>query len=307
MKDYICTTPIALIIFNRPNLTQRVLEEIRKIRPIKLLVIADAPRPNRRDDIENCALARNLIDGIDWDCEVVKNYSPTHLGCGRRPATGIDWVFSLVEEAIILEDDCLPHPTFFPYCQELLKKYSGDQRIMSISGNNFQFGRRRTADSYYFSRYTQTCGWATWKRAWQHYDFDMLLWPEVRKGQWLFDIFGSIQVANHNDQPQFEVIGGVRIAQYWYRMFEAAYHKKIDAWDFQFAFACFLQSGLHILPNVNLISNIGYGLEGTHTKDMGSSLANLPVEAVELPLKHPLFIIRDAWADTFLQANNFSC
>ncbi len=307
MKEYICTTPIALIIFNRPNLTQRVLKEIRKIKPMKLLVIADAPRPNRRDDIENCTLVRNLIDGIDWECEVIKNYSPIHLGCGKRPATGIDWVFSLVEEAIILEDDCLPHPTFFPYCQELLKKYSGDQRIMSISGNNFQFGRRRTADSYYFSRYTQTCGWATWKRAWQHYDFDMLLWPEVRKGQWLFDIFGSMQVVSHNDQPQFEVTGGVRIAQYWYRMFEAAYHKKIDAWDFQFAFACFLQNGLHILPNVNLVSNIGYGPEGTHTKDMGSSLANLPAEAMELPLKHPLFIIRDAWADTFLQANNFSC
>ncbi len=307
MKDYICTTPVALIIFNRPNLTQRVLGEIRKIRPTKLLVIADAPRLNRKDDIENCAQARNLIEKIDWDCEVVKNYSPIHLGCGRRPATGIDWVFSLVEEAIILEDDCLPHPTFFPYCQELLKKYSGDQRIMSISGNNFQCGRRRTADSYYFSRYTQTCGWATWKRAWQHYDFDMKLWPEVRKGQWLFDIFGSMQVASYNEQLKFEVIGGVRIAQYWYRMFEAAYHKKIDAWDFQFAFACFLQSGLHILPNINLVSNIGYGPDGTHTKDMGSSLANLPVEAIELPLKHPQFIIRDAWADTFLQANNFFC
>lgn len=306
MKDFVCTTPIALIIFNRPDLTQRVFAEIRKVRPEKLLVIADAPRPNREDDIENCALVRTIIETINWDCEVIKNYSPIHLGCGRRPATGIDWIFSLVEEAIILEDDCLPHPTFFPYCQELLKKYSDDRRIMSISGNNFQYGRRRTADSYYFSRYTQTCGWATWKRAWQHYDFDMKIWPEVRDGQWLFDIFGSMQVVAHNHQPQFEVIGGVRIVQYWHRMFEAAYQKKIDAWDFQFAFASFLQSGLHILPNLNLISNIGYGPEGTHTKNMESPLANIPVEAMGFPLRHPQFIIRDAWADAFLQAHNFS-
>jgi hypothetical protein len=306
MKDFVCTTPIALIIFNRPDLAQRVFAEIRKVRPEKLLVIADAPRPNREDDIENCALVRNMIETIDWGCEVIKNYSPIHLGCGRRPATGIDWIFSLVEEAIILEDDCLPHPTFFPYCQELLKRYSDDRRIMSISGNNFQYGRRRTADSYYFSRYTQTCGWATWKRAWQHYDFDMKIWPEVRNGQWLFDIFGSMQVVAHNHQPQFEMTGGMRIAQYWHRMFEAAYQKKIDAWDFQFAFASFLQSGLHILPNLNLISNIGYGPEGTHTKNMESPLANIPVEAMGFPLRHPPFIIRDAWADAFLQAHNFS-
>jgi hypothetical protein len=305
MKDFICTTPIAFIIFNRPEHTQRVFAEIRKSKPVKLLVIADGPRPNRVDDIENCAIVRNIIETIDWDCEVLKNYSSINLGCGKRPASGLDWVFSIVEEAIILEDDCLPHETFFPYCQELLQRYRDDKRIMSISGNNFQFGRRRTHDSYYLSRYTQTCGWATWQRAWKYYDFDMKLWPEVRNGQWLFDIFGSMQVVERNNRYQFEVIGGVNIAEYWHRMFDIAYYKKIDAWDFQFAFACFLQSGLHVLPNINLVANIGYGPEGTHTKNAGSSLANIPVEAMQFPLQHPQVFIRDAWADAFLQANNF--
>lgn len=307
MKEFICTTPVALIIFNRPGLTQQVFTAIRKVRPVKLLVIADAPRADQKDDIENCALARNIIEGIDWECEVVKNYAANHLGCGKRPATGIDWIFSLVEEAIILEDDCLPHTTFFPYCQELLKKYSEDERIMSISGNNFQYGRRRTENSYYFSRYSQTCGWATWKRAWQHYDFDMKLWPEIRKGQWMSDIFGSIQVVEQNHQLRFKMTGGLRVIEYWQQIFDVVYHKKIDAWDFQFAFASFLQNGLHILPNMNLVSNIGYGPDATHTKHAGSSLANLQAEAMDLPLRHPPFIIRDAWADAFLQANNFSC
>jgi hypothetical protein len=306
MKDFVCTTPIVFIIFNRPEHTQRVFAEIRKIKPVKLLVIADGPRPNRGDDIEKCTIVRNIIETIDWDCEVLKNYSHINLGCGRRPATGLDWAFSIVDEAIILEDDCLPHETFFPYCQELLQRYRDDNRIMSISGDNFQFGRRRTHDSYYLSRYTQTCGWATWQRAWKYYDFDMKLWPEVRRGQWLFDIFGSMEVVGRNNQYQFEVIGGKDIAEYWHRMFDFAYDKKIDAWDFQFTFACLLQSGLHILPNINLVANIGYGPEGTHTKNAGSSLANIPVVAMEFPLQHPLFLIRDAWADAFLQANNFS-
>lgn len=306
MEDFTLTTPVAFLIFNRPDLTKKIFEEIRKAKPSRLLIIADGPRFNRTDDVDKCATARAVVEGVDWECEVLKKYSDINLGCGRRPATGLDWVFSVVEEAIILEDDCLPHETFFQYCQQLLEKYRNDERIMSISGDNFQFGRRRTQDSYYFSRYTQTCGWATWRRAWKYYDFDMLLWPEVRDGRWLFDIFGNMQFVTHDGQRQFQVSGGVSVAEYWHRMFEIAYSKKIDAWDFQFTFAAFLQSGLHILPNINLISNIGYGPEATHTQDPRSRLANVPVEAMQFPLRHPQFVIRDAWADAFLQANNFS-
>jgi len=302
MCEFSLTTPVVFIIFNRPDTTKQVFAEIRRAKPSKLLVIADGPRENRPDDIAKCANTRAIIEEVDWDCEVLKKYSNVNLGCGRRPATGLDWVFSIVEEAIILEDDCLPHETFFQYCQQLLEKYRSDERIMSISGDNFQFGRRRTQDSYY----TQTCGWATWRRAWKYYDFDMLLWPEVRDGRWLFDIFGNMQVATHAGQRHFQVSGGVGVAEYWHRMFEIVYNKKIDAWDFQFTLAAFLQSGLHILPNINLISNIGYGPEATHTQNPRSHLANVPIEAMHFPLRHPQFVIRDAWADAFLQANNFS-
>jgi hypothetical protein len=164
---------VALIIFNRTDTTKKVFEVLRQVKPAKLLVIADAPRHNYPDDIEKCAATRQIIEQVDWNCQVIKNYSEKNLGNKLRISTGLNWVFEQVEQAIILEDDCLPHPSFLPFCEDLLDKYQDDQRIMTRSGNNFQFGRKRTEYSYYFSRYTLIWGWATWRRAWQHYDAEM--------------------------------------------------------------------------------------------------------------------------------------
>ena len=179
MSDFQLTTPVAFLIFNRPDTTARVFEAIRQAKPPKLLVVADGPRPDRPDDVEKCKAARAIIDRVDWACEVLTNYSDLNLGCGKRPATGITWVFEQVEEAIIFEDDCLPHPSFFRFCEELLNYYRHDERIMVISGNNFQFGRNRTDDSYYFSRYNHIWGWASWRRAWEYFDYDLKLWPKI--------------------------------------------------------------------------------------------------------------------------------
>ncbi len=156
-------TPVALIIFNRPDTTERVFAEIAKARPPKLFIIADGPREDRPGEAERCASARAIVDRVDWNCEVQKNYSDVNLGCGARPATGISWVFDQVEEAIILEDDCIAHPTFFRFCDELLEKYRDDERIMHIAGNNFQFGNQRTSFSYFFSHHNICWGWASWR------------------------------------------------------------------------------------------------------------------------------------------------
>ncbi|MFM7711944.1 MAG: glycosyltransferase family 2 protein, partial [Microcystis sp.] len=142
-----------------PDTTARVFEAIRQAKPPKLLVVADGPRADRADDIEKCKAARAIIEGVDWDCEVLTNYSDVNLGCKNRVSSGLNWVFDTVEEAIILEDDCVPDPTFFRFCEELLEYYRHDQRIMVISGNNFQFGKKRTGYSYYFSVYTHCWGW----------------------------------------------------------------------------------------------------------------------------------------------------
>jgi len=172
-------TPVVLIIFNRPPTTERVFAEIAKARPQKLFVVADGPRPERSGEAEKCAAARAVIDRVDWECEVLRNYAEVNLGCRQRPPTGISWVFEQVAEAIILKDDCVPHPTFFRFCEELLEKYREDERVMHISGSNFQPGYTRGPFSYYFSRFNPIWGWASWRRAWQHYDLNMKLWAEL--------------------------------------------------------------------------------------------------------------------------------
>jgi hypothetical protein len=282
-------TPVAFIIFNRPDTATRVFEAIRQAQPPKLLVIADGPRSHKVGEAEKCAQARAIIDRVDWECEVITNYSDVNLGCKRRVSSGIDWVFEQVEAAIILEDDCLPEHTFFGYCDELLEKYRDDTRIAGISGTNLQSGRRRNSDSYYFSRYMHVWGWATWRRSWQNYDVEMKKWPTVRDGGWLKDIL--------NDKLAIEN---------WGKFFQNVYDGGIDTWDYQWVFACWIHNGLIVLPNLNLISNIGFGAGATHTGDESDPSANIPTEVMPLPLQHPEFIVRNSQADDYTQTKFFT-
>ena len=173
------SVPVLLIIFNRPELTRRTLEAIARAKPQSLLVAADGPRS--AEEVDRCEQARALIRNVDWECDITTNFSDTNLGCGIRVHTAIDWAMSKYEELIILEDDCIPSTTFFRFCEELLSYYRDDERVMHISGNNFQRGLRRTEYSYYFSKITHAWGWATWKRAWKHFDWDMASWPEFKR------------------------------------------------------------------------------------------------------------------------------
>jgi hypothetical protein len=277
-------TPVLFIIFNRPDTAARVFESIRQAKPPQLFVLADGPRPDKPGEAEKCAESRKIIEGVDWDCEVLTNYSDVNLGCRKRISGGISWVFEQVEEAIVLEDDCLPDPTFFPYCEELLERYRHDTRVMSISGGNYTFGQRRSSDSYYFSRFTQSWGWATWRRAWQLYDVDMKLWNQVNDGGWLKDILQDDLVI-----------------KFWRRNFQMVYDvdDRVDAWDYQWIFACCIQSGLTIVPNVNLISNIGFGTEATHTRNKADKFANLPTEAMSFPMQHSKFVVCDTKTDKY--------
>ena len=283
---YELTTPVVFLIFNRPDTTARVFEAIRQAKPSKLLVVADGARADKPGEAEKCAAARAIIDRVDWECEVLTNYSDANLGCRKRVTSGLNWVFEQVEEAIILEDDCLPHPSFFLYCQELLEKYRDDERIMMISGDNFQFGHKRTEYSYYFSRYGHCWGWASWRRAWTKYNDSMQTWSELRDNGWLNDVLPNEQAV-----------------AYWSRIFQSVYDG-FNTWDYVWQYTLWINSGLTILPNVNLVSNIGFG-SGTHTNINNHKLANLKVEALIYPLKHPL-VIRNTSADNFTEQTIFS-
>jgi hypothetical protein len=282
------STAVAFIVFNRPDTTARVFTEIAKAQPRKLLVVADGPRPDRPGEQEKCALTRSVIERVNWDCEVLTNFSDVNLGCKRRVSSGIDWVFEQVEEAIILEDDCLPHESFFRFCDELLDRYRDDSRIMAISGDNFQIGRPKRPNSYYYSRYTHIWGWATWRRAWQLYDVTMSRWPVMRNSGWL-ERFGDNRAS----------------AQYWTDIFDTVHSGKIDTWDYQWVFACWAQNGFTVLPAVNLVSNIGFHGDATHTK--GSSIyANIEAREMIFPLQHPVDVSRDTESDTYTQQTMFA-
>jgi hypothetical protein len=244
--------------------------------PEKLLVVADGPR--FPEENEKCRKARAIIDNVDWDCEVLTNFSDANLGCKKRLSSGLDWVFSKTDEAIILEDDCLPAPSFFNFCQTLLQYYRNDERVMMISGDNFQLGQEEYDYSYYFSKYTHTWGWASWRRAWKHYDVTMKKWPEYKK-------MGLIETICENPDEQ----------NYWTRIFDLTFEGKIDTWDYQWCYACWTQNGLSILPSINLVSNIGFGPEATHTF-ISKPNAGLPTQDI-WKIKHPPFVFRNRGAD----------
>lgn len=273
--------PVALFVFNRPEHTARVIGAIRAAAPPLLLVVADGPRPGIPSDVTACREVRALIDRAGWSCPVLTNYADANLGCRARVASGIDWVFDQVPEAIILEDDTLPDPTFFRFADELLERYREDDRVMSISGDNFQRGRQRGSASYYFSRYSHIWGWATWRRAWGRYDRDMTRWPALRTEGWLASIL--------SDRAEIA---------YWTNAFDRVARGEIDTWDYAWLFTCWVEGGLTVLPNQNLVTNIGFASGATHTSG-DSPVASLPTEPMEFPLVHPEQVRANAEADAF--------
>lgn len=258
-------TPVAFLVFNRPNTTARVFEAIRQARPRKLLVVADGPRPGRAGEAERCAEVRAIVERVDWPCEVRRDYSEVNLGCGKRISSGLTRVFEQEERAIVLEDDCLPHPDFFRFCEILLDRYADDERVMMVGGTNYLLDRLDVRESYCFSRYFAIWGWATWRRAWAKYDFAMSHWPALRDAG---------QLASFYRQPFMQ--------EHLVKMFDAVHRGEIDTWDVQWFHACLFNSGLSITPRRNLVTNIG--LEGTHTSDDRSNhgFPAFPVDPGEL-------------------------
>ena len=273
-------TPLLFLIFNRPQFTRRVFEEIRRARPPKLFVAADGPRADHPGEDDLCSQARKAIR-VDWDCDLHLDYRQKNQGLKLGVSGAIDWFFDHVEEGIILEDDCLPSPSFFDFCQELLTRYRKDDRVMHISGTNLQFGRKRGDGSYYFSRYMRCWGWASWRRAWAFYDVGMSTYEAFRRQNQLAHIVESRSMR-----------------RFWRLTFDAVAAGRISTWDFQWAYAIFAQGGLCAVPNVNLVSNLGFGPAATHTFDSKSVMANVQARDLEA-ITHPTLVLPDREADRF--------
>ncbi len=279
-------TPIAFCIFNRPALTRKVFEAIAVAKPRRLLVIGDGARANRPGELELVDQTREIIGLVNWDCDVQVNYASQNMGCKQRISSGLDWAFQQSDELIILEDDCLPDPSFFSYCDELLERYRDDDRIMMISGDNFQ-PQPRTNNSYYFSRWAHIWGWASWRRAWEHFDMEISTWPRAKAEHSLRSAFSS-----------------EREYRNWEPILDRQFAGEIDTWDFPWQYACWANHGLSIIPEQNLISNIGFGGDATHTVDPESHLANRPTTAIG-ELVHPPLILPNHEADQHTLENIF--
>jgi hypothetical protein len=271
-------TPIAIFVFNRPETTKRVLAQIATYQPRQLFIVADGPRYEA--EVELCRQTRELFEHIEWDCEVLTQFSDVNLGCKNRMASGLSWVFSECEQAIILEDDCLPDSSFFAYCDELLEKYENDRRVMAIGGSMFPSATDAGPYSYYFSRHVSVWGWASWRRAWDLYDREMGFWPCLRETGWLSDLLGVEFAASR-----------------WKDFCDDAFQGRIDTWDIQWVYSCWAQNALAISPQHNLVTNIGFGPEATHTLDPSSQFANVPSSPIQIPLLHPPVMVRNVKAD----------
>ncbi len=282
-----CNVPILLCVFNRPDLTERVFAAIARQRPRHLLIAADGPRPELPGDDQLVRQTRQIASRVDWPCQLLTRFEESNIGCRHQMARAISWALDVHEQVIVLEDDCLPDPTFFGFCESLLHRFACNPRIMMISGDNFQ-SQPRSAFSYYFSKYAHIWGWATWRRAWQHFDLEMREWPRQKQA-------GLIN----------RWCGDAEERAYWTSIFDRQHASEIDTWDYSWAFACWARSGLTVLPETNLVSNIGFRADGTHTIDASSRLANQPVQGIS-KLRHPPVIARDLRADNDTWRNVFA-
>lgn len=274
--------PVALIIFNRPEITQETFSRIKEYQPKQLFVIADGPRGKNEFDI--CQQTRDVIK-IDWDCELIQIYSERNLGCQQRIYTGINEVFSYVEEAIIIEDDCLPHKDFFEFCEMMLDYYRSDEKVMSITGSNYLpiDIKEKIEESYYFSQSPDSCGWATWRASWDKMDIRMTGWDSYKESssfkKFSYDIF---------------------FREYWLKEFNKVVNKEVDSWFYPWMLTCWMHKGLTVVSKENLISNLGFTDNATHTTRSNPLREKLPTTSIEKPIKHPKNKVFNFEADYFV-------
>lgn len=280
--------PVLYLVFNRPDHTRQSFDSLRKIKPKYLFIGADGPRKGNKIDEIKCAEVRDIVSKIDWECKPQFHFNEKNLGTKVAVSNAINWFFRNVEEGVIMEDDCIPDATFYSYAAEMLTRYRYDDRIMHINGTNFLKGAKIVNDSsYYFSNFCHVWGWATWRRAWQHYDVSMMDFHSIDKEE----LRASISI--HQD-----------VSDYWYRCLEAVYHGKIDTWDYQWYYAFWKNQGYAITPSMNMISNIGFDESGTRTiskHNRFSKMKRFPMNSII----HPASVKINERADNYASAQKF--
>lgn len=278
--------PLLLIGFNRPEYTKNLIDSLREIKPTKIYFAVDGPRISKKNDVEKVNLVRALISTIDWDCEIKSKFNSENLGCKLGPVSAINWIFEHEEKAIILEDDIRPSKSFFQFCTELLDKYENDENIFFIAGSNFLNDKYRN-ESYRFASVFYVWGWATWRRAWKEYTPDISTWKKEIGVRGIKEFFGCSWI-------QAFILGRY--------IFESIAKDKLQAWDYQLIYHAIKTRKLAINSNFNLVENVGFGLNATHTFFKPDFL--LPRKEIEFPLVPPKYG-RDSEADIWILNNAY--
>jgi len=272
-------TPIAFVLFRRPDRTRLVFDRIRSARPRRLFLIADGPRT--ADELGECEAARAVVADVDWPCEVTRYFAAENVGLKHRLPSGLDRVFGEVDRAIVLEDDCLPDESFFRFSDELLERYADDDRVMHIAGSQLLREPPLWTASYHFSRYAHIWGWGTWRRAWRRFDVELREWHDLGREQ-----------REKRLRAMFEDESERR---YWRYVWDRS--REIENWDAQWSYALLSREGLAANPSRNLISNVGFGADATNALEDPLGIGGRPLEGIGFPLEHPAAVEADADAD----------
>lgn len=284
---YQTQSAVLFMVFNRPALTRQVFEAINIVKPQRLYIAADGPRPVVENEASVCEQVKFIATNVNWNSEVKTLFRNENLGCRDAVSSAIDWFFENEEEGIILEDDCLPSEDFFRFCDTMLYYYRNDTRIRHVGGSNLHQGKQWGNGSYYFSNLTHVWGWASWRRVWQSYDKKLSQFTEADLRNGLVNIFSESVIINA-----------------WLQIFNELKEGKIDTWDYQLTLINFLNNSLSVIPNVNLISNIGFGKDATHTVHAQHPYANQAIGVLG-EILHPAYMVPQKQADYATLAFDF--
>lgn len=281
-------TAVLFLVFSRLDTTKQVFEAIRQAKPPRLYVAADGARSNREGEDKKVQAVRDFItQNIDWECEVKTLFRDKNLGCKYAVSSAITWFFENEEQGIILEDDCLPSQSFFWYCEELLNKYKNDPSVYLISGDSRGTESFGMQEDYGFCKYPMIWGWASWSRVWSKYDPEISDWSELRS-----DLLPRISKYRAT-------------VRFWGEVFEKMSKKMIDTWDYQFCYLLLKNNAKCIVPKVNLIKNIGFGVDATHTFDINAEAANRENHNISIPLNHNVDPVSEIKINDFYDLNEF--
>lgn len=282
-------TAVLFLVFNRLDTTKQVFEAIRQAKPPRLYVAADGARVNKEGEAEKVQAVRDYImQNIDWDCDVKTLFRDQNLGCKYAVSGAITWFFENEEQGIILEDDCLPSQSFFWYCEELLERYKDDESVYLVSGDSRGSESFGMKEDYGFCKYPMIWGWASWARVWKNYDSELQDWPKQR-------VTLPFSISSYKPTVIF-----------WRNIFERMYNKEIDTWDYQFSYLLLKNKGKCIVPKVNLITNVGFGVDATHTFSTESDAANRTRFEINIPLTHTPNPTSEKKVNDFYDRNEFS-